>query len=586
MASNTFVPKLIGHFNDLGTLADTYLTAIDVGLMIRLFLVTFKGTDEVEVIIQKSVNNNGYNVQWNGKAFKKMKNLKVLIIKDVSFSSGVEYLPNSLRVLEWVGYPSPCLPADFRPKKLSVLKLKKCRFSSLKPIMESVTALHSIGFMDMSVLNFDFCELITQIPDISCLPNLWKLSFRGCDNLVEVHDSVGFLDKLRILRADYCIKLRTFPPINVSTLERLDIASYTSLEAFPDILGENKKITVLCLYGIDLEFPFSIQNLTGVQVLGMENCRRIRLPISIAMLPELELLKIRACEELHFSKQDGSIEKGSLIMCPKMDRLVIEDCNISDESLSLCLSWFVNVKSLSLRGSNFTILPAFINKCPFLTSLDLDNCMHLREIRGLPPNIEYLSAKNCISLSFQSTSILLSEELHNTGGKTFYVPEGRIPEWFDHRTKGGSISFWFRNKFPAIVVCVVIGLTNEELFSIKFDPQVIVNGNERFGAHGLGHTFKVVAELIFVFDLESILFPYELEDVSLEKEWNHVEISYQEPFDSYTYEDELSNKVSIEEVGKESGIYVLKQMNKMEDIRFTNPYIDNEICSHNVKRHD
>ncbi|KAF7813410.1 Rj2 protein [Senna tora] len=540
-------------------------------LMIRLFLVTFKGTDEVEVIIQKSWNYSGYSVQWNGKAFKKMRKLKVLIIENVSFCSGVQYLPNSLRFLEWVGYPSPCLPPDFRPKKLSLLNLEQSCISSLKPLMAS-------GFMDLNILNLDDCKLITQIPDISCFPNLTELSFRCCDNLVEVHDSVGFLDKLRILRACSCPKLRTLPPLAMSTLEKLRLRNCSSLEAFPDILGEKKKITELDLDDTDLVFPSSIQNLTGLRILDMQNCRRIQLPIHIAMLPELELLHIRVCGELLFSKQDEGIEKGSFITCPKMDRLVIDLCNISDESLSLCLSWFVNVKTMSLLGSNFTILPACINKCPFLTWLDLENCKHLREIRGVPPNIQYLSAKNCTSLSSESTSILLSEELHNTGGKIFSLPQATIPEWFDHRTEGGSISFWFRNKFPVLVVCVVIGLTNEDFFCIKFDPHVIINGNNRFCARGFVHTFRVVADHIFVFDLRSIEFSDKVEDASLEKEWNRVEICYGDPFDST--KEWVPNMVSMEEVGKESGIYVLKEINKMEDIRFTNPYMDNGICSH------
>ncbi|KAF7813413.1 TMV resistance protein N-like isoform X1 [Senna tora] len=512
--------------------------------MIRLFLVTLKGTDEVEVIIQKS---------WN-------------------YSGGVQYLPNSLRVLEWVGYPSPCLPPDFRPKKLSVLNLEQSCISSLKPLMAS-------RFMDLSVLNFDLCEGITQIPDISCLPNLRKLSFMDCVNLVEVHDSVGSLGKLRILQANSCPKLRTLPPLAMSTLERLDLTFCSSVEAFPDILGEKKKMKRLDLFGIGtaLKFPSSIQNLTGLRILDMQNCRRIQLPIHIAMLPELELLHIRKCRELEFSKQDEGIEKGSFIMCPKMDHLVIGHCNISDESLSLCLSWFVNVKTLNLQGSNFTILPACINKCRFLTSIDLENCGRLQEIRGVPPNIQYLSAKNCTWLSSESTSILLSEELHNTGGKIFSLPQATIPEWFDHRTEGGSISFWFRNKFPALVVCVVIGLTNENFFSINFYPHVIINGIYQFCARGFGHTFEVVSDHILVFDLRSIEFSDKVEDLYLEKEWNYAEISYEASFSDPVWR---SYVVSIEEVTQESGIYVLKEINKMEDIRFTNPYMDNEICSH------
>ncbi|XLS59853.1 hypothetical protein HN51_009608 [Arachis hypogaea] len=84
------------------------------------------GSDRVEVII---LHSSKRRVNWNGKAFKKMRNLKVLIFWDVHFSVGPDHLPNSLRVLEWDGYPSPSLPSDFHPTKLFMLNL--CN-SSLK----------------------------------------------------------------------------------------------------------------------------------------------------------------------------------------------------------------------------------------------------------------------------------------------------------------------------------------------------------------------------------------------------------------------------------------------------------------------
>lgn len=71
-------------------------------------------------------------------------------------------------------------------------------------------------------MNFDSRELIMQMPDISYLLNSTELSFRGCDNLVEVHDSVGFLDKLKFLRVCYCSKLKIFPPIKLPNLEILE----------------------------------------------------------------------------------------------------------------------------------------------------------------------------------------------------------------------------------------------------------------------------------------------------------------------------------------------------------------------------
>jgi len=53
------------------------------------------------------------SVEWDGEAFKKMKNLKTLIFSGcVFFSKHPKHLPNSLRVLEWCyrKYPSSGFP--------------------------------------------------------------------------------------------------------------------------------------------------------------------------------------------------------------------------------------------------------------------------------------------------------------------------------------------------------------------------------------------------------------------------------------------------------------------------------------------
>ncbi|KHN46555.1 TMV resistance protein N [Glycine soja] len=71
-------------------------------------------------------------VQWDGTAFKNMQNLKTLIIRNGNFSKGPEYLPNSLRVFEWWGYPSHCLPSDFHPKELAICKLPCSHISTIE----------------------------------------------------------------------------------------------------------------------------------------------------------------------------------------------------------------------------------------------------------------------------------------------------------------------------------------------------------------------------------------------------------------------------------------------------------------------
>jgi L1 cell adhesion molecule like protein len=91
-----------------------------------------KGTDTIEVIIINLCNDK--EVKWNGKAFKKMKNLKILIVRSARFSRGPKKLPNSLRVLDWSGYPSDSLPADFNPKNLMILSLPESCLISFKSL--------------------------------------------------------------------------------------------------------------------------------------------------------------------------------------------------------------------------------------------------------------------------------------------------------------------------------------------------------------------------------------------------------------------------------------------------------------------
>ncbi|BAT80799.1 hypothetical protein VIGAN_03040900, partial [Vigna angularis var. angularis] len=57
-------------------------------------------------------------VKWSGTEFEKMKCLRILIVRNTSFSSEPEHLPNHLRLLDWDNYPSKSFPPKFHPKKI------------------------------------------------------------------------------------------------------------------------------------------------------------------------------------------------------------------------------------------------------------------------------------------------------------------------------------------------------------------------------------------------------------------------------------------------------------------------------------
>jgi len=53
-----------------------------------------------------------------------MCNLRLLIIDNVHIPNGLNHLSNELRLLEWHGYSSKCLPSRFQSKELVELKLQ------------------------------------------------------------------------------------------------------------------------------------------------------------------------------------------------------------------------------------------------------------------------------------------------------------------------------------------------------------------------------------------------------------------------------------------------------------------------------
>ncbi|KAK7314808.1 hypothetical protein VNO77_33336 [Canavalia gladiata] len=503
------------------------------------------GTSDIEIIHLNFPFFEEPVIDWDGEAFKKMKNLKTLIIKIGSFSKGPKHLPNSLRLLEWWRYPSPDLPYDFHPKKLTMCKLPYSHFTSFK--WDGLVNKAS-KFVNIRVLNLDSCQCLTQINDLSGLPNLEDFSFYGCYNLVTVHDSVGFLNKLKILRAEGCTKLKSFPPLKLASLEKLELSYCSNLESFPEILGKMENITELMLFQVSIkEFPFSFRNLTRLQKLTLDAIGDVQLQSSIVMMPELAVITIFIFNGELLLKRDESEEKVGLMVSSNVTHLSFQYTNLSNESLAIGLRWFANVKELVISGSDFTILPECIKECYFCQKLLLNDCYCLEEIRGIPPNLKYFNAINCISLSSSSRSLLLNQELHETGNTDFCFPGARIPEWFEHQSMGPSISFWFRDKFPSIALCIVSSLTWGE-----YDMDVMINCNEFFFT--LEHSTVDIMELdhTYLFDMQMKEFNDDMLKPLSQNVWNHAKITC--------------------ESAANIGIHVFKQKSSKKDIRFINPF--------------
>ncbi|KAG6675506.1 hypothetical protein I3842_15G106500 [Carya illinoinensis] len=184
-------------------------------------------------------------IRLSHKAFERMKNLRVLIIRNASFSSGPNYLSNELRVLDWIEYPLQSLPPNFHGNKLIIFKMRD----------SFIRELSFIKFKNMTIMEFCNCNFLTKFLDVSSIQNLKKLMAINCKNLVEVHNSIGSLENLCHLSFWGC----------------------SNFHSFPEIGCEMKSLTTLSLTQTTVEeLSLSISNLTRLEELQLTWCKNLK----------------------------------------------------------------------------------------------------------------------------------------------------------------------------------------------------------------------------------------------------------------------------------------------------------------------
>ncbi|KAL6293466.1 hypothetical protein ACE6H2_001608 [Prunus campanulata] len=257
------------------------------------------GTEKITGIMLNSPKMD-YEIFLNVDCFSKMKNLKIFINYNVCLSGDIGYLPNTLRVLDWYRCPLQSFPPNFRPKGLGLLNLPCSRIKQLGEGLKHFTKLTS--------LNLERSEFLTEIPDLSGSRNLRYLNASDCESLVEVHPSVGYLDKLQVLNFRGCCELTKFPnKVWWKSLERLGLRNCEKLESFPEIMDKMDSLIELDLWRTAIkELPASIGRLIGLKILVLSGGPIKELPSSIGHLTALERLYLKrtAIEELPSSIGD------------------------------------------------------------------------------------------------------------------------------------------------------------------------------------------------------------------------------------------------------------------------------------------
>ncbi|XP_045829222.1 TMV resistance protein N-like isoform X2 [Trifolium pratense] len=517
--------------------------------------------------------------QWAHTAFEKMKNLRILILRNTLFLSGPNYLPNSLRLLDWKSFPSKNFPPDFYPYRIVDFKLPHCSMILKKPFQI---------FEDLTFINLSHSQSITQIPDLSGAKNLRMFTLDKCRKLVRFDISIGFLPNLVYLSASGCTELKCFvPKMYLPSLQELSFNFCEKLEYFPHVIQKmDKPLKIYMINTAVKEFPKSIGNLTGLQYIDMSQCKGVKdLSSSFLLLPKLLTLKIDGCSQLGASFQKFKDRHSGANGYPNLETLHFSEANLSYEDVDAIIECFPKLTDLKVSHSEFIALPKCIRGSLHLKSLDVSFCNNLTEIPELPLSIQKIDAGHCQSLTSEASSLLWSKVPQEIQRIQVVMPmlKREIPEWFDCIYSQGIPIFRARRKFPIVALALVfqeVKKTTDNLPSFM-DNIRLLSGIKKFyiislhlfidGQEICGrdfHFFNVGEDHVILCDLRVLFSDEECQNLnaSLGDDWKTIQVQIQ-----------CVPNLKQDLILTNWGVYVYKQETSMNNIQFIPPNLINSF---------
>ncbi|XP_042502099.1 disease resistance protein RUN1-like [Macadamia integrifolia] len=309
-------------------------------------LMKHKGTESVEGIIL-NISQLEDIVCFNTEAFVDMHNLRLLHLNYVHLRGGYEHLPKKLRWLCWHGFPLKSIPDNFDMEKLIVLHMEN---SSLEEVWKEIKLLKRL-----QILNLSHSRYLTKTPNLSEVTNLEELILEDCESLVEVHQSIGYLDKLIVLNLNNCHNL--------------------------------------------MKLPDSIGMLRSLEVLNLRGCSNQVQSTSWFSFPQCYL------SSLLRTKHTSMLLPASFSGLCSLKSVNLNYCNLSEDTIPNDLWSLPLLKTLRLDGNRLCTLPDSIRLLSCLESLSLSNCRDLKLMRELPSSLKILDLGGCSTMEILPSNI-------------------------------------------------------------------------------------------------------------------------------------------------------------------------------------
>ncbi|CAL5340851.1 unnamed protein product [Camellia sinensis] len=403
---------------------------------------------------------NSNQIPLEVDAFARMHKLKLLQLKYIQISGSFENFPKGLQWLCWHGFPFKSIPHDFPLENLTILDMS---YSRLQIAWKGAKLLESLKILDLS-----HSHCLIKTPDFSKAPNLERLILKNCATLVEVHESVGHLQRLVLFNLKDCKSLKKLPRSigMLKFLETLDISGCSNLEELPTELGTLESLTVFHANKIDISRLFS----TSKEVKSWHS------------LIWPSLLTPRRSMEISWSFLPRSVV-----------HLSLKNCNLSDDDFPRDLSNLSSLQILNLSGTAIRSIPNCIRGHFGLQKLYLSGCKKLWSIE-VQNKLKELYFTGCILLEkFEPLGNIDMEIINNLGlsnlgsmgcpnvmlscfgsekARKFplqgcherhifyaYCLGSKVPDWFNLKNEVSSISFTVPSHLNFRIRCLSVSHT-------------------------------------------------------------------------------------------------------------------------------